>query len=370
MKKDVMPRYFQIKEGIKNEINEGRYREPENRLPGTRELATIYDASYLTVNKALKLLEEEGYVKMIQGSGIYAQPPKERNPKKNLPYSGKKSAALLMPSSGDIHQEMFRTIFDRLESEDILPVHLADPSEVEKMRLAEREEKFDRFTSQGIRSFIINGNRHFQFKLLKKFQERIEQVIFSIHFDSGMNFPDANVVVSDFHKGGYMAAKHLIKNSWKKLGLITFEKLPEEKRLQYGSSLRQYDSDVEDGMKKALAENDLDPAELAVLGRENKEPEKEIADFIEKEGEGLLCLGDHRALPVYKLLSKKGMKPGKDFGIVGYYNTSWTEVFDPPLTSVSINGSRIAELAAEAVIKNWRGRKIKVAPELVIRNSA
>lgn len=367
MKKDMMPRYFRIMESIKEKINKGKYKEPENRLPGTRELAEIYDASYLTVNKALKLLEDEGYVKMVQGSGIYAQKP---GAKKNLQYSEKKSAALMMPSSGDIYQEMFRTIFNRLENKDILPVHLADPSEVEKMRLAEREEKFDRLTSQGIKSFIVNGNRHFQFKLMKKFQERIEQITFAIHFDSAISFPEANFILSDFHKGGYIAAKHLIKRSWKKLGIITFEKLSDEKLRHYGSSERQYDQDVEDGMKAALAENNIDPKTLAVLGRKGRDTEKEIADFIKKGGEGLLCLGDHRALPVYRQLSQKGMKPGKDFGIVGYYNTSWTEVFDPPLTSVSINGEEIAKIAADSVIKNWRGRTVKVAPELVIRNSA
>jgi len=369
MKKDIMPRYFQIKESIKGEIVEGKYKEPANRLPGTRELAGVYDASYLTVNKALKLLEDEGYVKMVQGSGIYAQTPKERNTKQ-ISYSGKQSAALLMPSTGDIHQDMFRTIFSRLEDKNILPIHLADPSEVEKMRLAEREEKIARFTSQGIRSFIINGNRHFQFKLFKKFQERIGQLVFTIHFDSGIDFPDANLVLSDFHKGGYIAAKHLIKNSRKKLGLLTFEKLSGEKLRQHGSSERQYDSDVEDGMKAALIENSLDPSGLSILGRESADHEKELSKFIEKGGSGLLCLGDHRALPVYRLLSKLGMKPGKDFGIVGYYDTSWTEVFDPPLTSISINAEKIAGLAAEAVIKNWCGKKIKVAPELIIRASS
>ena len=369
MKKEIMPRYFLIKENIKKEILEGKYDKLRKRLPGTRELAKIHDASYLTVNKALKVLEDEGYIKMVQGSGIFALPQKERNAKK-ASYSEKRNAALLMPSSGDIYQNMFSSIFRKLDDKNILPIHLADPSEVEKMRLSEREEKFDKFTSQGIHSLIVEGNRHFQFKLLKKFQERIEQLVFTIYFDSGIDFPGANFILSDFHKGGYIAAKHLIKNSWAKLGLLTFEKLPMEKIRQYGSSVRQYDSDVEDGIKAALAESSLDPSsDFSVLGRESADIEKGLTAFMKNGGNGLICLGDYRALPVYRLLAKMGIKIGKDFGIVGYYNTSWTNVFDPPLASISIDEEKIADIAAEAVIKNWSGKKMKVTPRLVIRDS-
>ncbi|HBY89482.1 MAG TPA: hypothetical protein DEO37_03460 [Aerococcaceae bacterium] len=41
------------------------------KLPNQRELSKLYDVSRYTIQKAIKILEEIGIVKVIQGSGIY-----------------------------------------------------------------------------------------------------------------------------------------------------------------------------------------------------------------------------------------------------------------------------------------------------------
>lgn len=50
------------------------------KLPNQRELAKLYDVSRYTIQKAIKILEEIGIVKVIQGSGIYIHEEWVKNP--------------------------------------------------------------------------------------------------------------------------------------------------------------------------------------------------------------------------------------------------------------------------------------------------
>lgn len=50
------------------------------KLPNQRELSKLYDVSRYTIQKAIKILEEIGIVKVIQGSGIYIHEEWVKNP--------------------------------------------------------------------------------------------------------------------------------------------------------------------------------------------------------------------------------------------------------------------------------------------------
>ena len=365
------PKYALIKESVKRKILAGNFESSGNRLPTCRDLAEIYGASYLTVNKAMKALQDEGYTKSVQGKGIFAvtrSPKKERRTSQNL----RKSVGFIMPTEGDLYQSIFTGIFKGLEAHGILSTPLTDTSMLDAMNVSAREEKFDKFTSDGFKAFVIAGNRHFQFKLFQKFYERVNQTVFVSHFEGGFEFPGANYILSDYRKGGFLAADCLLKNLRRKIGLLTYHQLKDSEINQYGCSARHHDSDLADGIKEAFAANSLDPRENFHVFRKqhvtgNLEPE--VIEFIESGGDGLICFGDNKALAVYRHLISRGQKAGKEVGVVGYYNTSWAEVFNPPLASVSINEQQIAELAVQAIVNNWKGRRMVVPPKLILRGS-
>lgn len=50
------------------------------KLPNQRELSKLYDVSRYIIQKASKILEEIGIVKVIQGSGIYIHEEWVKNP--------------------------------------------------------------------------------------------------------------------------------------------------------------------------------------------------------------------------------------------------------------------------------------------------
>lgn len=67
------PIYEQIKQAIKTAILSDELKEDEN-LPSVRNLANDLRISFLTVKKAYDELEEEGYIKTIQGKGSFVAP--------------------------------------------------------------------------------------------------------------------------------------------------------------------------------------------------------------------------------------------------------------------------------------------------------
>lgn len=65
-----VPIYEQIKQQVKSAILSGELREDES-LPSLRTLAKELKISVLTVTRAYNELEEEGFVKNMQGRGCY-----------------------------------------------------------------------------------------------------------------------------------------------------------------------------------------------------------------------------------------------------------------------------------------------------------
>lgn len=67
------PIYEQIKQAIKHSILNDELRE-EDILPSVRVMANDLKISFLTVKKAYDELEQEGYVKTVQGKGTFVAP--------------------------------------------------------------------------------------------------------------------------------------------------------------------------------------------------------------------------------------------------------------------------------------------------------
>lgn len=66
------PLYIQLYENIKNIIEKGELKEGE-KLSSIRSLAKKLGVNNITVVNAYKLLEQEGYIYSIKGSGTYVR---------------------------------------------------------------------------------------------------------------------------------------------------------------------------------------------------------------------------------------------------------------------------------------------------------
>lgn len=67
------PLYHQVYSVLRNRVIAGEYRK-DAPIPGEHELARDFDVSRVTVRKALDVLEREGLVRRVHGSGTFANP--------------------------------------------------------------------------------------------------------------------------------------------------------------------------------------------------------------------------------------------------------------------------------------------------------
>ena len=68
-----IPIYEQIKTAIKQAIFSNELKE-EDMLPSVRSMANDLKNSFLTVKRAYDELEQEGYIKTVQGKGSFIAP--------------------------------------------------------------------------------------------------------------------------------------------------------------------------------------------------------------------------------------------------------------------------------------------------------
>ncbi len=365
-------KYQEIKNQLARDIAGGVYADG-GRLPTCRELTRIHGASYLTVNKAVRLLQDEGLAKLIQGKGIFAVTRGRRRAVSEKAIDGRR-VAFLMPVKGDLFQNFFSRMLTPLAAHGLSCLPLPDMDDSGPATQWERRAQFERHLSQAMRSYIIDGTRHFQFKILKEFHDRIRQTVFVFHCDSSLDFPGANLILSDFREGGRLAGRHLLERGRRRIALVTFEQISEEELSRRGALPSQGDADLAAGIQDVLKERGCDSdADFTVLRQPLKVDEKSadamLGELFRAGFDGFVCHGDARAVAIYRAAQSRGRVVGKDIGVVGYFNTPWCEMLTPNLSSVSIMEEKIADLAAEAVLKNWQGKRIVVPPRLMERDS-
>lgn len=71
-KRSRMPAYAQMADILRASISQGEY-PPGGRLPAELALAKAYGVSAMTARQAVSVLEEEGLVRRVQGSGTYVR---------------------------------------------------------------------------------------------------------------------------------------------------------------------------------------------------------------------------------------------------------------------------------------------------------
>ena len=112
-----VPIYEQIKNAIKNAIISNELKE-EEMLPSVRNLANDLKISFLTVKKAYDELEQEEFIKTVQGKGSFVTPKnleiiKEAKLKEIQDYIEKiYNISKIANISEDEIKELFKMIFE------------------------------------------------------------------------------------------------------------------------------------------------------------------------------------------------------------------------------------------------------------------
>jgi GntR family transcriptional regulator of arabinose operon len=363
-----LPKYCQISESIKEKIISGQFL-PGVRIPTSRELSRYFKTTPVTMANAMRQLENEGHIFRVQGSGVFVSVPESAAKPKKMA-AGFKKVGLIMETRGDLYQKLSEALSRELEIHDFYNVPLPPSLLNYDVSLTDKEKCLKKCIADGFDSLVIYGTRHLPYKLLHKYRSDFRQVNFIGQCESGIDFQEANLIAFDANKVGRMAAEYLLSAGREIFLFITFEELSEKERKHNGCRIKSNDAFALEGMRAVLRKEGFPDSCLNVITSTERDMLNEkLPELLSKGSLGILAFGDNRAVPVYKIVTGMGLKFKKHLSIVGLYNTSWTDVLDPSLTSISIEEMEIARSAADCIVKRKTGQRILVAPKLIVRET-
>jgi LacI family transcriptional regulator, repressor for deo operon, udp, cdd, tsx, nupC, and nupG len=169
----------------------------------------------------------------------------------------------------------------------------------------------------------------------------------------------------DNELAAYEAVKYLIELGHKRIGLVGCD-------TKYPSAEQR-----ESGYKKALLEAniELDP-DLIIRGDYGFRSGYNCAGkMVEQKPTAIFAISDMQAIGVTKALKGMGIKVPEDISVVGFDNVTFSEIYDPGITTVSQPTYNMGAKAMDILINELKGeskipQQIIMKHELIIRESA
>lgn len=337
-----VPLYYKLKEDIRSKISSDEY-PVGSVIPGEFQLMEAYGVSRTTVVKAISELVNEGLLQRKHGKGTFVCRPEKR-------FSAKQIIGIAMVTHGHLYGPLAARIVSNLKEHEYycLTVEVAEDDR-NYARLRSLVEKNPAF-------LVVDGNDFLPFEALENYRGR---TIF-VFRNEGEEINLGDNILSDYYRGGELVADYLVSMGHERLVYISHTVRKKQKTLQA----------MIKGVSDTLARNGL-PSENLKFCPYPKDKRK-ISDLLKKEQKPLavFCSEDFLAKAVYSICRELGLSIPRDVSVVGYYNTPWSEIFYPRLTSVSIREDELADIVSDLIIKRRKGKvNISLEPELIVRES-
>jgi LacI family transcriptional regulator, galactose operon repressor len=173
-----------------------------------------------------------------------------------------------------------------------------------------------------------------------------------------------SVTVDDEH-GGYLAARHLLEQGHRRLGLVA------------GPRYTSTSSDREQGFLRACAEAGVSVApEYIIEAGFDVEAGHSAAQILQTRQDpptGIFAMTDYSALGVIGAYRERGLEVGRDFALIGYHDMSTSAQLSIPLTSLRSPLEDVGDHAAQLLLQRMAGEdveSVRLAPTLHVRASS
>ncbi|MCF7853873.1 MAG: LacI family transcriptional regulator [Candidatus Pacebacteria bacterium] len=354
-----LPKYLHVSETIRERIRNQTWK-PGEQLPPARVFAEEFDVTPVTVWKALDELDREKLTYRVQGKGTFVTEHGRHSPPGLI--------GVIMQTEGHCYGTIFHRLVHAIAERH---GHTAAGSigPEKGCPQTDRERYLEQFLVRDLDALIVDGRTITPFRTLARNWPNGRDLTFLHRFESREHFPDANLVLTDWEVGGESAARHVLDQGCDRLAFFTFGK-PGVDESGMGSR-RQYHWQVRYGIERAIAAYGGDPERdlRIVVDAPGTDTGAVLRKALADGFRGVVCISDHRALKVYREAQAVQLNIGRDVLVTGFFDTPWASSLHPMLTSVSVQESRLAEVAAECVAEGWHGHHIKVPPVLVVRES-
>lgn len=201
------------------------------------------------------------------------------------------------------------------------------------------------------------------------FRDIMDQGIPLILFDRVTEELNTDSVIIDDRQISFNAVSHLIGQGCKRIahfGGPDSVSIYRNRRLGYEDALRKHGIEVKE---EYIFTVDLNIENGRALGRQILGMDM-IPDAV-------FSSSDYAAIGALQYLKDNGIRVPEDMGFVGFSNEAFTELVDPPLSTIDQHSKQMGRYAAELMLERLSGnysgespRKTVLNPELIIRTSS
>lgn len=328
------PKYIELVKWIQTQIEEKKL-VPGQKMYSENELKEMFGVSRQTVRHAIGVLENDGIIRRVQGSGTYINDNRMANLEKRT-----RVAVVTTYVDGYIFPRTIQGI-ENVLFEQGYSVQIAFTNNLNSREKTILEDIISRDEVAGIimettKSGIPNPNLHLYQEIRKK---RIP-IIFINSYYPLLKIP--HVSIND-RMAGRRVTRHLISMGHKKIGGIF--------KLDDGQGHLRYAGYV-DAMREAGLEID-DTCILWIDTEDVKHLEKSKEKIMDrfKDCTALFCYNDEVAFSLIDILEKEGLRVPDDISLASVDDSELAVLGDVALTSVPHPMEHLGEKAAENLLK-------------------
>ena len=188
-----------------------------------------------------------------------------------------------------------------------------------------------------------------------------------VFYDRVLNLPNSDRVIVDDYTGAYKAVSHLIKVGCKRIA-----HLATSQDLMIGRNRKN-------GYVQALKDNSIEIDEEIILRCDTDKHAQKCIPYIlslQKKVDGIFAVNDLTAMTAMSIIKRSGYRIPDDIAIVGFSNSIYSSMTDPPLSTVEQQGYEVGRKAINLLLDrikaevpiNTRVEQIKT--ELIVRGSS
>lgn len=352
-------KYNKLIDDIKIQIKQKKY-QPGDRLPSENAFAKEYEISRQTIRKALKVLEDEGYIFAVHGKGTFVS-ERVRHTKQS-----KNIAVITTYLSDYIFPRVIQGI-DKVFSENGYSIILKTTGNSQTVEARCIEE----LLSKDIDGLIIEPSRsQIYCKHLSLFEQMDEYSIPYLFIQGYFEeLSESPGVLVDDERGGYLITKYLISRGCQNIyGIFKVDDIQGKNRHK--------------GYVKALQEANItyDPDKVIWFHTEDRgiKPREAISSLIKRnvKMDSVVCYNDQIAVEVIRTFQVHGLKVPEDVSVTGFDNSFLAKNNIVPITTVSHPQELLGQKAAELMLQMLQREKldyddshIVMEPQIVVRSS-
>lgn len=341
-------KYAKVMTYLLNYIKE-HHLKAGDKLPTEMQLVEALGISRITIQRAIRDLQQQGVVRRVQGGGTYvAEGTVEQEEDKEIQF-----IPFVLTNNKD-----YTGALDYIQGADAyLSNHSYYLTVHSSHRNAEEErEVIQRLVEDGakciiVQPFTFSENYFLYFQMMQKgidfvFIDRIPRNLV------------ANLVVCDNINGGYQATRLLIESGAKRVGFVSLEPITTAYSLEQRKT----------GYQLALQEAGVQYQEAYVQFADTGDEVKGIVDgllALPEPPDALFCANDVTAVEVLNYLQSIHIDVPNEMMIIGFDNLSITQNAAIPISTIEQPFFKIGYEAARIAKKLLNGERDYVAQEIL-----